>query len=359
MIKFMYKIIFVVCISFVLTGCVKKEILDDINLIEAIGFDHSDDTETIGTILYPIYQPEKPPENRTLTAKAHIKKSILQELQLQSANPIVTGSMEIVLFGKELATNEGVLELIDPFQRDPGVGSGLYLAVVDGQAKELMEGEYGIRGNATHLSNLIKTNIENEDLPKTNLHKFLSAYYQKGKTPFMPQVKQLSKDKVLLNGICFFKHGKVVQTISPKEMFFFRLLVDKYSNGLHRVKIDEGEAAIRSIRSVHVFKLTNRAPMEIIVQLKVHGIINEFTGNKADPPIIKKLEKAFEEEITEQCLMLIDDFKEKKIDPVGFGHFVKTRTRKCDLSDWTDTQFQNLTVKIKPDVTIVEAGVIE
>lgn len=350
---------FIICILFVLTGCVKKEILDDINLIEAIGFDHANDTETLGTILYPIYQPEKPPENRTLTAKAHINKSILQELQLQSANPIVTGSMEIVLFGKELATKEGVLPLIDPFQRDPGIGSGLYLAVVDGEAKELMEGEYGIRGNATHLSNLIKTNIENEDLPKTNLQKFLFAYYQKGQTPFLPQVKQISKEKVLLNGICFFKHGKVVHTVSPKEMFFFRLLVDKYSNGLHRVKIDEGDAAIRSIRSVHQFKLTNRSPNEITVKLTVHGIINEFTGNKVTPEVIDSLQKAFEKEITEECLKLVDVFKEKKIDPVGFGHFVKTRTRNFDLTDWTDSQFQNLEVEIVPDVTITEAGVVE
>lgn len=351
--------LFLLCLLLTFSGCVKKEILDDINLIEAIGFDHYDDNSTMGTILYPIYRPEEPPKNRTLTAKAHIKKSILQELQLQSANPIVTGSMEIVLFGKELAAKEGILELIDAFQRDPGVGSGLYLAIVDGEAKEIMEGNYGIRGNATHFSNLIDTNIENEDLPKTNLHKFLFSYYQKGETPFLPQLKQITKEKIILNGLCFFKHGKVVHTILPNEMFFFRLLVDKYSNGLHRIKIDEGEAAIRSIRSVHKFKLTKRAPLEVTVKIKVYGIINEFTGAKVSPKVINSLQKEFEREINEQCLKLVDSFKENKIDPVGFGHFVNTKVRKFDLTNWTDNQIQNLTVKIEPEVTILEAGVIE
>ncbi|GIN62129.1 germination protein GerYC [Robertmurraya siralis] len=361
--KSIYTAISILCIYLLLTGCVKKEILDEIYLIESIGFDHSKEKSNkgmiVGTILYPIYQPDQPPKNKTLTAEAHIKKSVLQEIQLQSANPIVTGSMEIVLFSKELATNEGVLELIDPFQRDPAVGSGLYLAVVDGEAKELMEGNYGIRGNATYFSNLIENNIKNEDLPKTNLHKFLFSYYQKGQTPFMPQLKRISKEKVLLNGICFFKHGKIVHTISPQEMFFFRLLVDKYSNGLHRVKIDEGEAAIRSIRSVHRFKLTNRFPKEVTVQIKVHGIINEYTGTKVTPKVIDSLQKEFEKEIDEECKKLIESFKENKIDPIGFGHFMKTQIRNFDLTDWTDSQFQNLIVKLEPDVTIAEAGVIE
>lgn len=357
--KWVHKAIVIVSISFVLSGCIKKEILDDINLIEAIGFDYDGEGNTKGTILFPIYQPEEPPQNKTLTTKAQIKKSILQDIQLQAADPIVTGSMEVVLFGKELATKDGVLELIDAFQRDPGIGSGLKLAVVEGEAKELMEGEYGVRGNAPFISDLLDNNIEKEDLPKTNLQKFLFSYYQKGQTPFMPQLRQISKEKLELNGICFFKNGKLVDTISTDQMFFFRLLVDKYSNGLHRVKIEEGEAAVRSIRSTHNFDLTGRSPLEVTVKLKIQGIINEFTGNEVTPKVIDKLEKAFEEEIKQECLKLVETFKEKEIDPVGFGHFVKTRTRKYDLSNWLSSELQSLKVKIEPNVIITEAGVIE
>jgi spore germination protein len=357
--KWIHRILITFCLPLVLFGCVEKEILDDINLIEGIGFDYAGEDYIKGTVLFPIYQPDQSPKNKTLTSKAKIKKAILQDIQLQAANPIVTGSMEIVLFGKELATKKGVLELVDAFQRDPGVGSGLFLAVVDGETKELLEGDYGIRGNATHISNLIQNNIKNEDLPKTNLQEFLSSYYQVGQTPFMPELKQISKDKVELSGISFLKYGKVIETIHPDQMFFFRLLVDKYSNGMHRVQIDDGEAAIRSIRSVHVFKLTSRSPMEVEVQLKVQGIINEFTGNQVTPKKIDKLEKAFEKEIEEECLKLVELFKEKEIDPVGFGHFVKTKTRNFDLSKWTDSEYQKLTVKVNADVMVSEAGVIE
>lgn len=351
--------LFSLCFLLLLSGCVQKEIIDDINLIEAMGFDYVGGGKISGTILYPIYQPDQPPKNVTLTAEHLMKKTILQDIQLQSPNPIVTGSMEVILFSKELSEKEGVLELVDAFQRDPGVGSRLFPTIVDGNSKDLLEGEYGIKGNASHIADLIKNNIEHEDLPKTNLQQFLFDYYQIGKTPFMPQLKQLSKENLEINGISFFRYGKVVETISKEKMFFFKLLVDKYSNGLHRVTVDDDEAAIRNITSVHNFELTSRDPIEITVKIRVNGIINEFTGNELTPKRINKLEHNFEEEIKKECLALFETFLEKDIDPVGFGHYYKTQTRNFDYEKWTNTQYKNLTLKIVPDVIISEAGVIE
>lgn len=350
----------ILCILVLLSsGCVKKEIIDDINLIEAMGFDYVGGGKIRGTILYPIYQPDQPPKDVTLTAEHLMKKTILQDIQLQSPNPIVTGSMEVILFSKELSEKEGVLELVDAFQRDPGVGSRLFPVIVDGDAQKLLEGEYGIKGNATFIADLVKNNIEQEDLPKTNLQQFLFDYYQIGKTPFMPQLKQISKDKLELNGVGFFRYGKIVETISSEEMFFFKLLVDKYSNGMHRVTIDDDEAAVRDITSKHNFELTGQEPVEITVKIRVNGIINEFTGNELTPKRINKLEKNFEEKISKECLALFEKFREKGIDPVGFGHYYKTQTKKFDYEKWTNSQYENLRVKIEPDVIIKEAGVIE
>lgn len=346
-------------ILFILAGCVEKQILDDVNLIDGIGFDDAEKGLILGTILFPVFLPDQKPENKTYSAKSEIKKTLLQEIERQASDPVVTGSIELVLFGKKLATEEGILELVDAFQRDPGVGSGIHLAIVDGKAKEFLEGEYGIRGNATHISNLIEKNYQKEDLPKTNLQLFLSDFYEDGQTPYLPQLKQLSKESIELNGVCFFKYGKILHTISPERMFFFKLLVDKYSEGLHRVRVNEGEAAIQSIKSSHNFDLKKKNPVEIEINLNVNGVINEFTGNDLTPKEIKNLEKTFEKEISEECIKLIQEFQEKKIDPIGFGKYVRTQTRGFDLKKWWDSQYPALSVKVKTDVTIIEAGVIE
>lgn len=340
-------------------GCVHKKVLDDIILVDGIGFDYSEQAEVKGTILFPLYLPDMSPENKTLTAEATIKKDILQDIQRQASDPIVTGSIEVVLFGKELASKKGILELIDAFQRDPSVGSGIHLAVVDGEAKELLEGEYGIRGNAPYISYLIKNNIKREDLPKTNLQLFLSSFHQKGKTPYMPQLKQIAKDRVELNGISLFKYGKMVDTVPPDKMFFFKLLADKYSHGQHDISIDEGEASIRDIRSSHNFELTKKDPNEVTIHIKVEGVIEEFSGSGLSSKKITKLKTKLEKEIEQECLNLIKHFQEKKIDPVGLGSFIQTQKRNFDVNKWLNSQYDELSVKVESDVKITETGSIE
>jgi spore germination protein len=353
------KLIASVFLAFILIGCVKKEVLDDITLVEGMGFDYIDSKNILGTVVVPVYLPKQAPKNITFSAKAEIKKSMLQEIQRQTSEPIVTGSLTVVLFSKTLTEKVGILPLVDPFQRDPGVGSGLYLAVVDGETKDLLGGNYGIRGNATYISDLMEHNIKNEDLPKTNLQWFLADFYQEGKTPFIPQLKQIGKDKLKITGISLLKHGKMVDFIAAEEMFFFKLLVDKYSEGLHRVKIESGDAAVRSIRSSHNFELTKRNPAEITIHIKVDGIINEFTGQELTPKNIQELTQQFSKDIQKESLKLVERFKDKQIDPIGIGHFVKTQTRNFDINNWRENQYKDLVVKIKSDVKISESGVIE
>lgn len=348
-----------ICLTLLLTGCVKKEILDDISLIEGIGFDYIDMKNIQGTVVIPLYLPDQQPKNQTYSGKAEIKKDILQDIQRQASDPIVTGSLAVVLFSKTLSEKVGILPLVDAFQRDPGVGAGLYLAVVDGETKKLLAGNYGIRGNADYISKLIEHNVKNEDLPKTNLHLFLADFYQEGKTPFIPQIKHIGKDRMAINGISLLKYGKMVDLIKPDEMFSFKLLVDKYSEGMHRVKLENGEAAVRSIHSSHNYELTNRNPTEITVHIKIEGIINEFTGQELTPKLMHKLQDKLGKDIQKECLSMIQRFKEKEIDPIGFGQFVKTQTRNFDFNNWRENQYKDLVVKIKPEVKISESGIIE
>lgn len=153
--------------------------------------------------------------------------------------------------------------------------------------------------------------------------------------------------------------GKIADFISPEKMFFFKLLVDKHSDGLYKVKIRDGAAAIRSIHSSHRIKLTKRTPMEVTIEMKVNGIINEYTGEQITQQIKNELEKEFERMIEEECLMLVKHFQEKRLDPVGFGHFVKTKTRNFDFEKWKAFQYQKLVVRIKPNVQITETGIIQ
>lgn len=353
------KLVAVFAFLSILSGCVQKNVLDDIVLINGIGFDYKDGEKIQGTVVYPVYLPDQPPKNKTYTAEAEIKRTILQDISRQATDPVVTGSLNLILFSDELAEKQGILELVDAFQRDPGVGSSLYVAVVDGKAKDFLEGDFGIRSTGEHVSRLIKHNVKNEDMPKTNLQRFLFDYYQEGKTPFMPHLKKAAVKSAELDGVSLFKHGKIIDFIPQEKMFFFKILVDKYSEGLYGVKTDEGEAAVRSIRSKNKFILLKEKPYKIRVEINVNGVIDEFSGNELRPNTIKKVEKQFEKKITEECMKMIQRFKEKEVDPAGIGHFLKTQIRNFNMENWHESGYDKLSVEIKPTVKITQSGVIE
>jgi spore germination protein len=347
----------------IVTGCVEKEILDDINIEIARGYDWEDEDTTKGTMLIYNFQPDKSIENTTLTTTASTSRELVNKLQEQASNPLSEGSLEVVLIGKELA-NKGFIDYLDAPLRNASIGARLFVVAVDGNANDLLSGSYGTRGNAIFISNLLNHNIENQNLPKTNLQLFFHDYYQLGKSVYIPQIKKLSDDTLGITGISLLKTEKliVVDTIEPEKMFFFKLLVDKFSEGSHKVQREEDEVIVRSITSRHKMKVTKRNPYSVTVHIKIRGVTREYTGpGKLDEKVISQYEKAMEELVEKECDALIKRFQEKGIDPVGFGHFIKSRTRGFKLDKgWEESdQYKNLTVNVKADVKIVESGVIE
>lgn len=347
----------VMIVSIILAGCVQKEILDDVNLETGSAYDYVDG-QIRGTALVPIYLPDKAVKNKTFTASSKLSRDFLRDVQRQSQDPLVTGSLKVVLFGEQLAKKKGILDLMDSFQRDPSIGAGLYLAVTEGASKDIIEGNYGERGNAVYLTNLIRQNMKTKDLPKTNLQRFLSDFNQLGKSPYLPQIRKIRKEQIEISGISFFRYGRVVYSIPAEKMFYFKLLVDKYSQGTLKVPIGKELAAVESIRSKYNMRLTSRDPFTVNVQLKVNAVLNEYSGKRVTPKLIKKIEKKLQSKIENECLNLTKKFQDKNIDPVGFGHFIKSKTRKFDFKKWA-TDYQNLKLNIHADVTIMESGVID
>ncbi len=120
----------------------------------------------------------------------------------------------------------------------------------------------------------------------------------------------------------------------------------------------DSKAAIHSISSRHNFELSKKDPAEITIKIEIKGAIREYSGNKINKELVKRIEKKLEKTVNHESLLLINRFKELGVDPIGLGFFVKTKTRNFDIKKW-ENNYKNVTVKVKTDVDITEAGVIE
>lgn len=343
---------------FLLFGCVDTEIIDDVRLITGIGFDAGEGEKVQGTALIPYYMPDQKIVNNTLTASGSPTRDLFKKYQEMSPDPIVGGALEVVLFGMDFA-NKGIYQVLDSLQRDPGIGTSIYLAVVDGTAREILEGDYGKRGNSSYISEMLEHNIKRMDLPKTNFHMFMSDFYQSGKTSYLPIIRKKDTTTVEITGLALLRNGQLVDKIPRNKLFYFKMMSEKLSQGTISVKLGKNKAVVESISSKSKKKIIRRNPYEIDVHIKLDGYVNQYTGRHLDHKITDEIERVLESQIRSNASEIVKQFQQKGVDPIGFGHFVKSKDRSYDNNRWINTQYKSLKVNIKPSVSILETGIIE
>ncbi|MBM7603633.1 spore germination protein [Metabacillus crassostreae] len=344
----------------ILSGCVEKEILDDVNLITSIGFDLIDKESIRGSAVINTYIKDQPVNDYVITDESKLSRDILDNMQKQSPDQLVLGKIEIVLFGEDLAKKD-ISDLVDTLQRDASIGERLQLAVARGESKTVLDSKFENQGASNFISNIIQHNKLNRDLPRSNLHLFLYQFYSKGQDPYLPFIKKNEQTGgVEIDGLALFDDKKVVGSIPNDQLLFFKTLADQYTKGSYTLELakENHSAGIKSIASSRELKVKSLEPLKVEVKVKVEGYIHEYTGKRITPEVIKDVERVFEEKMKNEINSLFTYFKELKIDPVGIGDQIRSQSREFNIENWRD-RIPELTVDVIPEVIISESGVIE
>lgn len=342
---------------FILSGCVQSHIVDDVNIISAVGYDAHENGKIRGTAIIPVFKADHSVENFSFSGIGDQSKEFFRQIQDKSADPLVNGSIVVVLYGKKLAEG-GIQKILDTFQRDANIGGDLLLAVVDGEAKEILEQSLGNHGTGSYLHTILEHNMTREDIPLTNLHLFLRTLYGIGRDPFLPYIR-LEGNKVNVMGVALFKKDKVVDYLVGDEVFFFKNLMMNSRNGNYTFKWDDSDVTINSIILDRKFKVNDTLSNPTIsIDVKIGGEITEFSGDKLTIKVIKEIQENFSRLIIDKTESLLARFQKQGIDPVALGHMAKTKTRNFDEKKWDDL-YPTATIQVNAEVIITATGVIE
>lgn len=347
-------------IPILLTGCLEKEILDDVNIVTVVGYDLENSDQLKGTAVIPVYKPDAPVESEIIeaTSTSEVSKDILTQLQRKSSDPLVLGKISVVIYSEEIA-KKGISNLVDTLQRDASISSRVYLTVGRENANSILQGEYGNRGTGTYISNLIRHNVESRDIPKTNIHIFLYDFYSKDSDSYLPILKKGEKNAAEIDGLALFKGDKMVSEIGNRKLIFFKLIADRYTEGSYALELPKQEqVAIKTISSNRRIEVNKKDPSKLKIKVKISGFVQQYTGKIITPKIKKEMEKAFEKVIIKETKQMIEEFKELNIDPLGLEDFMKGHIRGFSKKEWNET-YPKLSVDIIPEVDITETGVIE
>ncbi|WP_339229795.1 Ger(x)C family spore germination protein [Oceanobacillus sp. FSL K6-2867] len=354
--------ILISCCFLLLAGCVQGEAIENLQIVESFGYDIADRKKYQLTLAVTMFSPSENAaiKGETISDENYTGYGAAWSAGRKSPKTMPTGKTLVTLFGEELA-KEGINDVIDGIERHPTIGGLVDFCVIEGEAKELLEGEYAFGQTVSrYLKSLLEQN-KKMNLPITNFHAFMYGFYSKGQTPFMPLI-QKEGDQIKLTGLALFKEDKYVDKINANQLFIFKMLYESMKGGTYEASISEQDkyAAIESVESnVNYTVSQGISNPKVDINVEIKAFLNEVNSNvelknKEDE---ENLEKLIEEDLKENGLKLIKQFQEKELDPLGIGDKVRSQTRGWESSKWSNL-YPNATVDIKTKVDILETGII-
>lgn len=359
--KIKRKLILLSCIClFTITGCLQKNIVDDLQLIQGVVFDTAKNNKIKVTSVCPVQQ--KGNKVQVFEGVGNAVKQVKANTSLESSRPFASGQMRVALFTTRIA-KKGLSTSFDTLIRDVNIGNSLYVGLLEGNGLELLKGKYSASSNvAIYIKRMLEHNMKTGPLPNDNLYLGTFRYFREGQDSYMPILKK-SKDKIKVSGIGLLKKDKYVGKIDQQDMFVFKGLLEKHRLDSQEFKSDSGYVMINNIHSKPTYTVNIKAGKpSFLIKVKMDARVLELSQqvniNLENKKKTQKIARAIEKQLNMKAAKLIKKFKSLNVDPLGLGAKFKQRYRPFKLEEWRK-MYKDVPITVKYKVDITNSGVIE
>ncbi|NKI19913.1 Ger(x)C family spore germination protein [Paenibacillus dendritiformis] len=357
-------------LSLSLAACRDQNILEQIGFIRSIAFDsagQSPEGEQLLEVTISIPKSNQQ-EKLTLSTVARTAKEARMRFNRQNNRKLVNGQMRNILFGLEV-TRKGAWRHLDTLLRDPSVGSKIHVIIVDGKAKDLIAANYPhYPSTGEYIDKLMHSVIESSMVPEINMYSFTRDLFDDGIDPVAPMLKAHA-EAIEVTGIALFRGEQYAGQIPAAKGLLLSMLRTSSPNGEMMFQL-EGEGgkiehvmlgSMSNKRTVHVYHRNGR-DIELRVDLEIGGSILEYTGKLSSNHYEnqRRLERMMTDYVKREAEAMIRSMQEKKVDPFGFGQYVRNRIgfKAWQGLNWHET-FPDVKVTVNPKVRIKESGKME
>ncbi|TSI09674.1 Ger(x)C family spore germination protein [Lysinibacillus sp. BW-2-10] len=355
-----------------LMGCAETKILERISLVTLIGYDDAEDDKVEATVIIRQVSPDNKSTLETQTNTEDTSKGTRIKTNLQTAKKVVAGQAHVVLFGEKLA-KKGLKESLHGLMMNSEISSSIYLAVVEGDTRSLIEADYkNITDIGQHVYNLIDHNVQQQHTVSSTLHEVVRNNYSPFRDLAIPILKK-EQDFIKINALAIFDDNKMAGTLSSEEAFYVIMIRDKFKAGSIELKLPSDtlnpnnntdgklHVAVDSIKSNRTIKLVDESPaFKVEINFACRLVELHSNENVATPEVTTKLEKAMGKEMAKEMERIIKYTQEKNSDIFGFGDEYHAHVRNANLTEkkW-DELYKNINVDVKVNVEIIRNGVFE
>lgn len=334
----MKRIIILIGILLLVSGCYDYKELNDMSIISAIGIDYVDNEYKVSLEITESSKDGSSTEIETkiVSGKDSSISRAFDKAKNMSDKMAYLEHVELLIISESLAY-EGINDVIDYIIRDTTINNNYFMVVSD-SPEEMLNTE---EENMSMSEVIVDTVNYTQGGTRIDDIDILTSKYITGREDIALPYITLEDKNVIYNQIAYFNGDKMVGMIDYK-MYTFLVLDTK------NVLFTKDDNTINVFDKKISYDIKDN---EIVMNVKVDGQISEISKNVnlKDTDVYGKLEKFISKQIKKESMEFIDTVLKNNSDLLGFKDmYYKRYKRNINEFDY----------EVKVDVTISKNGTI-
>ena len=376
----MKKVILLIFLTFVCTGCYNYKELNELGIVSAMGISKDGEMYNLDIQLVNVLDSEKSGLNKSpITVISGQGKTIFEaarSMNKKTSKIFFLADVDYVFLDQSVL-NDGLDEIMDFLIRDTRLS--LNFLVVTSTENKSLDILSSISHFDTNSANNLYDAVMNSEIRygginSLHVRELINNYYAKGKYTIFPNVyiKDTSKSSendsledsksesyVEVKNMVFFKDKEAIE-LTDEETKGVNFLRNKIKNATLTIECDGGYFTIETLESK--MKLKSKLNID---QLNVNGNVGAeivYYGckdNLDNADVLKSISKKAEKEVESYITKAFNKSKKYNYDFLGLGNYIYKNNYKYfdfENKDWNKDGLNKLNLKYNIDVSLYKQG---
>ena len=378
----MRKLFLIFPLLFILTGCYNYHELNDLAIVSAMSISKSNDSyhiaiQVVNTVKEQDATSSDEPSFITYKASGKSLQKAFSNIIKDTPKKIYGNQMQLLIIDEGLA-REGISDILDFLARDPNIRNEFYVAI--GRDKDILDVLTPL-DNVSGKNILDKLKASNEDLGIANMVTFndlIANFQNKNIEVALPTIKiegNRSEDdvksdleesfpdkRIVISNLSIFKNNKLLGYLNERESLAYNFIMDNITHAIIVNKYKNSSYIALELINSKTKKDIDIKNKLVKINIKGKASITEsnYNINLTNEENIKKIEKDLNKNIEKIIKESIDNNASKySSDIYGFKEMCyksSPKYYKKVYKEWDKDLFNNIKVKVKSDIEIVEQG---
>ena len=376
----MKKVILLIFLTFVCTGCYNYKELNELGIVSAMGISKDGDLYNLDIQLVNVLDSEKSGLNKSpitvISGQGETIFEAARSMNRKTSKVFFLADIDYVFLDQSVL-NDGLDEIMDFLIRDTRLS--LNFLVVTSTENKSLDILSSISHFDTNSANNLYDAVMNSEtryggINSLHVRELINNYYAKGKYTIFPNVyiKDTSKSSendsledsksesyVEVKNMVFFKDKEAIE-LTDEETKGVNFLRNKIKNATLTIECDGGYFTIETLESK--MKLKSKLNID---QLNVKGNVGAeivYYGckdNLDNADVLKSISKKAEKEVESYITKAFNKSKKYNYDFLGLGNYIYKNNYKYfdfENKDWNKDGLNKLNLKYNIDVSLYKQG---